>query len=104
MPILHDLHPNRVVDRMRIRAILERMLEENPESDYPRLLEMDAEGLSSREGAEELGISVAKSEKRKQRARARFRDLQGELHGVRSSRRGRHPDGPGGALHQEIEG
>jgi len=82
VPILRDLHANRVVDRLHIRAIFDRMLEENPASDYPRLLEMDAEGLSSREGAGELGISVANFEKRKQRARARFRELHGELRSV----------------------
>lgn len=73
---------DRVVDRMHIRAILDRMLQDNPATDFPRLLEMDAEGLSSHEGAEELGITVANFEKRKQRARARFRELQGELCGV----------------------
>lgn len=65
-----SVDPTLQIDVLRI---IEQVRLHNPV--WGRVLEMDLAQLPSREGAQELGVSVAGYDQFKQRARARFREL-----------------------------
>jgi len=63
----------KVHNAIDVHRILEQLRRDHPR--YARVLELaELEGLSSREGAEVLGITVDNFDQTKQRARAKFRE------------------------------
>jgi len=63
-----------------VLEIMEMLGREN--SRWPKVISADMEGKTGREAAEELGVSVHNFDQIKHRARARFREIFEERHGL----------------------